>query len=79
MDGIMLYDELCKHHPELVERLAFITGDTLSPNLAEFLKRTGIPYLAKPFAPRQVTELVLQRAGLVPAQSPSAGVTSRRS
>jgi CheY-like chemotaxis protein len=63
MDGTMLYDVLVKQHPELVQGLAFITGDTLSPNVASFLKRTRIPHLAKPFHPRQVTELVEQLAG----------------
>lgn len=60
MDGTMLYDALCKRDPGLSERLAFITGDTLSPNAAGFLQRTGIPHLPKPFAPRQVTELVVR-------------------
>lgn len=62
MDGAMFYEMLCEQHPELVTRLAFITGDTLSPNVAGFLKRSGIPHLAKPFHPRQVTELVAQLA-----------------
>ncbi|MGH8636643.1 MAG: hybrid sensor histidine kinase/response regulator, partial [Burkholderiales bacterium] len=62
MDGVMFYQALRSQRPELVARLAFITGDTLSPNVAGFLKRTGIPHLAKPFHPRQVTELIAQLA-----------------
>jgi CheY-like chemotaxis protein len=30
-------------------RLAFVTGDTLSRSSVNFLKRAGLPYLAKPF------------------------------
>jgi two-component system NtrC family sensor kinase len=71
MDGTMLYEVLGKQHPELVRRLAFITGDTLSPNVASFLKRTRIPHLAKPFHPRQVTELVGQLART--ARGPGGG------
>jgi PAS domain S-box-containing protein len=63
MDGTKLYDVLRSRHPELVGRLAFVTGDTLSPNVGAFLRRSGLPYLAKPFHPRQVTELVAQLAG----------------
>jgi PAS domain S-box-containing protein len=62
MDGTALYDVLCRQYPELVPRVAFITGDTLSTHVAQFLRRTGIPHLAKPFHPRQVTELVAQLA-----------------
>jgi hypothetical protein len=59
----MLYETLRRQYPQLVARLAFVTGDTLTSNVAQFLKRTGIPHLEKPFAPRQVRELVLQLAG----------------
>jgi two-component system NtrC family sensor kinase len=62
MDGTKLYDALRSTHPQLVRRLAFVTGDTLSPNVGAFLRRCGLPYLAKPFHPRQVTELVEQLA-----------------
>jgi CheY-like chemotaxis protein len=62
MDGTALYDVLCSKHPELVPRLAFVTGDTLSPNVASFLKRTGIPHLAKPFHPREVNAMVARLA-----------------
>ena len=60
MDGTALYDVLSKQYPPLAARLAFVTGDILSPKVAEFLKRTGIPHLAKPFQPRQITDLVAQ-------------------
>jgi two-component system NtrC family sensor kinase len=60
MDGTMLYEALCKRDPDLAERLAFITGDTLSPNAAGFLQRTGLRHLPKPFEPRQVTDLIVQ-------------------
>lgn len=62
MDGTMLYDMVRSRYPQLLARLAFITGDTLSANVAQFLQRTGIPHLAKPFAPRAVRELVAELA-----------------
>ena len=58
MDGTELHDAICKRYPSLAPRLAFVTGDILAPKVAEFLKRSRIPHLAKPFQPREVTELV---------------------
>ncbi len=60
MDGAMLYGVLCQRYPRLARRFAFITGDTVSSENAGFLQLTGIPYLSKPFEPREVTELVAQ-------------------
>ncbi len=57
INGAVLYESVCQRHPELFGRFAIITGDSLSEN-ARFLQRTRIPYLAKPFTPRQVRELV---------------------
>lgn len=77
IDGTQLYEAICNKRPELAARLAFITGDMLSPNVAEFLKRTGIPHLAKPFQPRQVIELVKRLgAGRTPASAEAAGTKS---
>ena len=69
MDGTAFYDALCKQHPALGARLAFVTGDILAPKVAEFLQRTGIPHLAKPFQPRQVTELVALLGGRTVTES----------
>ncbi len=49
LDGPGLYRELERQHPDLVRRFVFLTGDTLSPETREFLDRTGIPSLTKPF------------------------------
>jgi two-component system NtrC family sensor kinase len=62
MDGIILYEMVRSRYPQLLPRLAFITGDTLSSNVAQFLQRTGIAHLAKPFAPREVHALVAEMA-----------------
>ena len=66
MQNATLYDEICRRYPRLSGRFAVITGDTVSPGNAGFLQLAGIPYLAKPFEPRQVTELVA-RLGSEPA------------
>ncbi|MEA3412201.1 MAG: PAS domain S-box protein [Pseudomonadota bacterium] len=58
MDGPELWRTLREQHPDLANRMAFITGDTLSASIAPFLKETGLPWLEKPFTPEQVLELV---------------------
>jgi CheY-like chemotaxis protein len=58
MDGRELWFALKERHPHLLPRLAFITGDTLSPSVAPFLRDTGAPSLEKPFTPSEVHELM---------------------
>jgi CheY-like chemotaxis protein len=58
MDGPALWRALTTRNPQLAQRMAIITGDTLSASIAPFLKETGRPWLEKPFTPEQVFELV---------------------
>ncbi|MBI2215847.1 MAG: response regulator [Candidatus Rokubacteria bacterium] len=62
LDGPGLYRELERRAPELRRRLVFITGDTLTVETREFLERTGVPSLEKPFDFTEVRRAV-QRAG----------------
>ena len=58
MDGPALYSAVRAHHPALLGRIAFVTGDTLSTQLKDFLAATGVPCLEKPFSPDAVRTLV---------------------
>jgi len=49
MDGAVLWRHICERHPTLRGRLLFVTGDTLSPDAAEFLRVSGCEGLDKPF------------------------------
>jgi PAS domain S-box-containing protein len=60
LDGPALWRKLKDLHPDLVRRMAFITGDTLSASVSPFLKETGLPWLEKPFTPEQVLDLIVQ-------------------
>jgi len=62
LDGPGLYRELERRHPALVRRIVLLTGDTLSPEINEFLERSGVPSLNKPFA-RDEIRRVIQRVG----------------
>jgi CheY-like chemotaxis protein len=58
LDGPGLYHALVQGHPEMIGRLAFITGDSLSPEIQAFLRDTKVPCLEKPFLPEDVLRLV---------------------
>jgi PAS domain S-box-containing protein len=49
LSGLELHDRLLKDRPELMARLVFITGDVVSSDVAEFLRKTARPVLEKPF------------------------------
>jgi CheY-like chemotaxis protein len=49
MDGGQLYRELERLRPEIVPRVLFITGDTLSESTLGFIASTGRRLLEKPF------------------------------
>ena len=58
LDGPSLYHEIEHHHPELVPRIVFLTGDTLGPDSCDFLARPGIRSLVKPFSAEDVRRAV---------------------
>lgn len=58
MDGEQLFAEIQKNHPDMVERVAFITGNDLSEQTKAFLDVCNRPYLGKPFAPDEITQLL---------------------
>jgi two-component system NtrC family sensor kinase len=63
LDGPGLYRELEHHQPQMLQRMVFLTGDTLSPETRGFLERTDVPRLTKPFtaaAARRVVGQALQ-------------------
>lgn len=49
LDGPALYARLQDLYPQLQERVLFMTGDSVSEDSRDFLKRTGRPVIAKPF------------------------------
>ena len=49
LDGVGLYRELEKVHPDLLRRIAFVTGTTEPPDYSRFLEETAVPVLHKPF------------------------------
>lgn len=58
LDGPALYAILRERRPALADRLAFVTGDTMSPKARRFLESTDRPYIEKPINPVEVRGLV---------------------
>jgi PAS domain S-box-containing protein len=63
LDGPGLHRALRQRRPAMIERLAFITGDTLSADIQSFLAESRAPCLEKPFLPEDVRRLVMQLMG----------------
>ena len=49
MSGIELHDQILQERPEIIPRLVFITGDVVSSDVADFLRKANRPVLEKPF------------------------------
>jgi PAS domain S-box-containing protein len=65
LDGRALYQEIERRWPRLAGRVVFVTGDTLSVGLSEFVSGSGRQVIEKPFMPsdvRRVIEEVAARA-----------------
>ncbi|MDP3553586.1 PAS domain S-box protein [Methylocystis sp.] len=53
-DGPAFYDWLSVEHPQMTNRIAFVTGDVLGPGADRFIARSGCPIIEKPFAPEDI-------------------------
>lgn len=58
LDGVSFHRILRETRPEQIRSLAFVTGDTLSSRVAEFLATTNCLYIEKPFMPADLRGLV---------------------
>lgn len=60
LDGPAMFDAIREARQDLVSRIAFITGDTMSTRIRDFLQVSRRPYIEKPIAPQDVRDLVNQ-------------------
>jgi PAS domain S-box-containing protein len=73
LDGPGLYHALVQGQPEMIRRLVFITGDSLSTEIQAFLRDAKVPCLEKPFQPEDVLRLV-DRVAQLSAPEPAGGM-----
>lgn len=60
LDGPGLYAALAEKRPEYVKKIIYVTGDTLSPNVHEFLSQTPVPVIEKPYRLADVQEALVK-------------------
>jgi CheY-like chemotaxis protein len=53
-DGINLYEQFQKIAPSLMKRVVFVTGDVMDKRTTDFLAKTKVPYIKKPFDAAQL-------------------------
>ena len=58
--GPTFFEILQTTRPDLLERVIFVTGDTVSASTRSFLEKTGRPVLAKPFEPERLRRMANQ-------------------
>ncbi|RUM95305.1 PAS domain S-box protein [Pseudaminobacter arsenicus] len=58
MDGRRLFNYIAELHPAAIDKLAFLTGDTVSPDAQAFLRATARPYIEKPIKPYELRSFV---------------------
>ena len=49
LSGIQLYEWIREYQPAMARRILYTTGDSFDPETREFLERTHLPSLGKPF------------------------------
>ncbi len=72
VDGPGLHRALVRRENPMQHRLLFVTGDTMGPRTLEFLKSSGLPYLAKPFLVDELREAVRRALAGVPSSDEMA-------
>jgi CheY-like chemotaxis protein len=58
MGGIEFYSYLREQHNQLADKVIFTSGDILSGTISDFIERTHRPFLAKPFTPDDLLEVI---------------------
>ena len=58
LSGRKLYETLNEKSPDTASKIVFITGDIMSEETNDFLASSGRPYLAKPFSPNDIIDIV---------------------
>ena len=66
VSGVELYERLAAQRPALLDRLILFTGDSVSPEASEFLRRSACPVLNKPFELAELRAVVGRLVGAAP-------------
>ena len=58
VDGKSLYDAIKKEHPELVDRIVFMSGGAFTPRLRKFASAVSNPVLQKPVSREELEAMI---------------------
>ncbi|MEM9332947.1 MAG: ATP-binding protein [Pseudomonadota bacterium] len=58
IDGQEVYKTLKRDFPDMLEKTAFVTGDTMGETSQALLQKSGLPYVEKPVSPSEFRELL---------------------
>ena len=61
--GQGFYEKIAADNGDLAHKVAFVTGDTMSPKVRSFLDRTGRLFLEKPISPSELRGIVDKLVG----------------
>jgi len=59
-DGETFLKELRASYPQYEGRFAFVTGDVMSPDVADFLHEADVPHIEKPVVPEDLQALIAE-------------------
>ncbi|NOQ82849.1 MAG: response regulator [Myxococcales bacterium] len=62
VSGMEVFRQVCEQCPDVASRFVFMTGGAFTQPAREFLERTPVLCLEKPFELRQIRDLVTERA-----------------
>ena len=63
VDGAKMHAWIAAHRPDLASRLVFMTGDIANEDTVNTLRKTGAPYLEKPFRVQDLISAVEKTMG----------------
>jgi two-component system NtrC family sensor kinase len=58
MSGREVFKTIQNQYPGYVEKVIFVTGDTVSQSTHRYLVNTGRPFLSKPFSYQELMETI---------------------
>lgn len=59
LDGPGMYAELARSLPQYLNKIIYVTGDTLSPHVNAFLQETPVPVIEKPYRLADVQKAIV--------------------
>ncbi|WP_179188308.1 ATP-binding protein [Kiloniella majae] len=66
INGMNFFKRITAEFPDMAQKTAFVTGDAMSPEVADFIENSGCLHLEKPVSPEELINMMrslIQKAG----------------